>query len=36
MMMSVVRGVAAALLLASVSLTAVFHTDNGRRLVGHM
>jgi hypothetical protein len=36
MMMSVVRGTAVALLLASVSLTAGSHTDDGRRLVGHV
>jgi hypothetical protein len=36
MMVSVVRGATAALLLASVSITAGFHPDDGRRLVGHV
>ena len=36
MRMSVARGAAAALLLSSVSRTAGFHTDDGRRPVGHM
>ncbi len=36
MMMSVVRCTAAALLLESVSITAGSHTDDGRRLVGHV
>jgi hypothetical protein len=35
-MMSVVRGVAAAQSFESVSLTTGFHTDDGRRPVGHM
>ena len=36
MRMSVARGAAAALLFASVSLTAGSHTDDGRRPVGYM